>query len=213
MKPFSAVLWSIFFPDSPTVNRKSLSSPAAIPFGNAESVPLATSASALGELLPPSNSNSALPAGKCVAQQFCVYGQVDAAGDTVDFTIHSTAKGWVALGITTTGSMMDATMIVGWKNSSQDGLGYTVSDRYSNDHIMPAPESGDGKSSVLPLLVPLPDWATIGFSFKRPVKVGRAGRDASVVLGKDTAFIYAFSNKPPVCRFQFILLSILHVHR
>ena len=196
MKLFSAIFWSIFFPDSPIDNVSSTLSP--MPLGKAESLSFIKSASALSELVTPSNSNAALPTGKCIAQQFCVYGQVDDSGDNVDFTIHSTAKGWVALGITTTGSMMDATMIVGWKNSSQDGLGYTISDRYSNDHIMPAPESGDGKSSVLPLLVPLPDWATIGFSFKRPVKVGRAGRDASVVLGKDTAFIYAFSNKPPV---------------
>jgi hypothetical protein len=95
---------------------------------------------------------------------------------------------WASFGISESSSMMNATVFVSWKNSSN---GYVISDRIATNYIMPL-ETANQNSSVIPLQIPLPDWANMGFSFKRPIET----RD--VVFAKTSSFIYAFSNTPPL---------------
>ncbi|KAJ3258243.1 hypothetical protein HK103_003724 [Boothiomyces macroporosus] len=157
----------------------------ALNFVGGTTIPATTSSSPSTQTSSPSatpvaNGNN----GICVGEQYCIYGENDKQGNII-FTVHSALEGWAAIG---TGTGMDNSAItVGWKNSNG---GYTLSDRVSKDFVMPVP-SGDVISKIVPLRVPLPSWAALGFSFSKPIQ----NRD--VTFTSSTSYIYAHCQTPP----------------
>ena len=97
----------------------------------------------------------------CQENIYCIHGTPE--GKTITFTIHSAATGWTAFGIGE--NMKKATVVMGWKNSTG---GYTLSTRTSSGHF--APSVSEQQDSIqVPLAVPAPSWATMAFSFQRPL--------------------------------------------
>lgn len=84
--------------------------------------------------------------------------------------------------------MADADFYVGWMNSTG---GYTVSRRVPTGYAMPNPSSSQN-AIVVPLQIRAPDWATLAFSFSRPIQVP-TGKS----LTADSPFIYALADTVP----------------
>jgi hypothetical protein len=141
-------------------------------------------------IVPPPTTSPAPPippvtsaSSTCIPNTFCVYSERSDTGDMV-LTIHSAAGGWASLGIGA--SMENAIMIVGWRNS-QGGI--TLSDRRSTDRSMPRPSTSISK--IIDLKVPAPSWATLSFTFTRPLEA------SDVRITAETVFIYGYSTAGP----------------
>ncbi|KAJ3319959.1 hypothetical protein HDV06_005777 [Boothiomyces sp. JEL0866] len=160
----------------------------ALNFVGGTSIPATTSSSPTTQTSSASNP-SATPAsngnnGICVGEQYCIYGENDKQGNII-FTVHSALEGWAAIG--TGKGMDDSAITIGWKNSNG---GYTISDRVSKDFVMPT-ASGEVLSKLVPLKIPLPSWAAIGFSFSKPIQ------NKDVTFTPSTSYIYAHCQTPP----------------
>ena len=83
--------------------------------------------------------------------------------------------------------MSSSSITVGWLNSTG---GITLSDRFSKEEAMPLPIPAPTSLLLPSLRVPRPDWASIAFSFSRPIK-------GNVVFSSSMHYIYAFAAKPP----------------
>lgn len=91
---------------------------------------------------------------------------------------------WAGVGLGN--GMANADFYVGWKNSTG---GYIVSRRTSTGQRMPNPASSQ-VANVIPLQVPAPAWATLAFSFSRPIQ-------ADNTINENSPFIYAYSDSAP----------------
>jgi hypothetical protein len=122
--------------------------------------------------------------GICLGQTFCLYGEPDNQGNII-FTIHTSAVGWVGIG---TGiAMSDSYVTVGWKNSTG---GYVISDRRSVARVQPTLLPNQNSKSI-PLHVPMPSWAKLGFSFLKPIQT------TDFTFMNSTSVIYAYSATLP----------------
>jgi hypothetical protein len=87
-----------------------------------------------------------------------------------------------------TGDDMSSSAIsIAWANSNG---GFTISDRISKEEATPKPSSSVS-SQIVPLHVPKPEWASLAFSFTKPIK------NADVVFTEQTHYIFAYSKTPP----------------
>jgi hypothetical protein len=84
-------------------------------------------------------------------------------------------------------AMANADFYIGWKNSSG---GYTLSRRTPNGYSMPEYSSSNQIVNVVPLQVPSPSWASLAFSFTRPIA-------ADNTITSSSRFIYGIANNPP----------------
>ncbi|KAJ3275376.1 hypothetical protein HDV01_000668 [Terramyces sp. JEL0728] len=156
----------------------------ALNFVGGTSNPVTTASPTIETSSPSATPVSSGKNGICVGQQYCIYGENDNQGNII-FTVHSALEGWAAIG---TGSgMTDGAITVGWKNSNG---GYTISDRVSKDFVMPV-ASGEILSKIVPLRVPMPSWAALGFSFSKPIQ----NKDGTFT--STTSYIYAHCQVPP----------------
>jgi hypothetical protein len=108
-------------------------------------------------------------------EQSCIYGNADGQGNVI-ITVHSSNSAWAGIGVGS--SMANAVMVIGFKN----GASYTLSDRTSRSRALPTVADTQA-STLVPLAVPAPSWATIAFSFRRPI--------ASLGITKDSSYIFA----------------------
>ncbi|KAJ3334511.1 hypothetical protein HDU91_002698, partial [Kappamyces sp. JEL0680] len=83
--------------------------------------------------------------------------------------------------------MENSSTWIAWKNSTG---GYTISDRIASSHDPPTLSSAPA-STIVPLRVPAPDWATMAFSFIRPIKTNDAHITAT------SLYIYALGKRAP----------------
>jgi hypothetical protein len=120
----------------------------------------------------------------CIPGKFCVYSDPDGKGNVI-VTIHSAGNGWASIG--THVNMRNSAMTVGWRNSSG---GIVVSDRFSTSDTLP-PMSEQQLSEVMPLAKEAPSWATLAFSYKRPIV------SKEVTFTPNTEFIYAYGTRAP----------------
>jgi hypothetical protein len=108
-------------------------------------------------------------------EQSCIYGNADGQGNVI-ITVHSANTAWAGIGVGS--SMANAVMVIGFKN----GASYTLSDRNSRSRALPTIADTQA-STLVPLAVPAPSWATIAFSFRRSL--------ASLGITKDSSYIFA----------------------
>ncbi|KAH6568011.1 hypothetical protein BASA50_001172 [Batrachochytrium salamandrivorans] len=121
----------------------------------------------------------------CEGSVFCAIGSKDAANN-IQITIHSSAQGFVALGIGS--SMAKSSMYLAWKNST-GGIMLVSRDSTGYRPPQPSPE----RIAILvptPANIPTPSWAVIAFTFKRPAI------STIMSIEPQSEYIYSMSDTP-----------------
>ncbi|KAJ3227466.1 hypothetical protein HK099_001922 [Clydaea vesicula] len=130
----------------------------------------------------------------CSNNKICISGGKNLAGTAVDFTIHSTATGWVGFGIGGSGkkssSMANCDIYVAWNNPNGKPV---LSQRFAKSDSMPQVvavqefELLELNSNISFPEIPNP---AIKFTFSRPIKT------ALVSIASDINYIWALSATP-----------------
>ena len=132
-----------------------------------------------------SNSSTVSLSGGCLdvaPDNFCIYGRKN--NDVVIYTIHSSAKGWASIALGD-GEMAGSDFYIGWKVSS----GNILSRRGATGFKMPTP-SQNQIATIVPLEKPAPSWATIAYSFSRPIT-------SDNTVTSTSKYMYAYSDSVP----------------
>lgn len=119
----------------------------------------------------------------CEGSNLCVYSQPDGNGNAV-FTVFSSSQGWFSFGIGQ--AMNGATFYTGQANGNGDAQ---LSVQRGNGHRTPA-QIPNAQSRQVPLAIQRPPWATIAFSFMRPLQTAGGERP----ITPNTQFMWATSS-------------------
>ncbi|KAJ3137022.1 hypothetical protein HK101_003927 [Irineochytrium annulatum] len=118
----------------------------------------------------------------------CLTAYRDLSATTVNFTVQSTRKGWVGIGVGAS-RMAGATMYVAWPNGASSGA-VIMSQRSTSGHSQPSYVTPQQFTmiSTNPPTISVVAGATMTATFSCP--------DALVSRTGATSFIYAFSDSP-----------------
>ncbi|KAJ3256085.1 hypothetical protein HK103_005768 [Boothiomyces macroporosus] len=98
--------------------------------------------------------------GYCKESVYCVYGAARESSLTI--TVHSSAKGWSAVG--NGKSMLNADLFVAFRN---DSGGYVVVQSLANAYGLPM-QTPNPVAKIVDLAIPAPSWASMAYSFSVP---------------------------------------------
>ncbi|KAJ3313417.1 SMC5-SMC6 complex localization factor protein 1 [Boothiomyces sp. JEL0838] len=96
----------------------------------------------------------------CKESVYCIYGAAQESSLTI--TVHSSAKGWSAVG--NGKGMLNADLFVAFRN---DSGGYVVVQSLANAYGLPM-QTPNPVAKIVDLAIPAPSWASMAYSFSVP---------------------------------------------